>query len=163
MWHKNFKIVSGGQTGADRSALDWARVRGVLHGGWCPEGRLAEDGSIDVAYRLTETPSGGYLQRTEWNVRDSCGTVIFSISESLTGGSLATQKFAETHGKPCLHLSHAHGEEVIVERLLEFIREYQIVVLNIAGSAANKEPEVGRLVHETLERAYRQGKRGDLV
>ncbi len=59
------KIVSGGQTGADRAALDFAIAHGIPHGGWCPQGRLAEDGTIDARYRLKETPSADYPQRTE--------------------------------------------------------------------------------------------------
>jgi hypothetical protein len=70
------RIVSGGQTGADRAALDWAIARHVPHGGWCPKGRKAEDGVIDARYELMETPSDFYEERTLWNVRDSDGTVI---------------------------------------------------------------------------------------
>ena len=75
------RIVSGGQTGADRAALDWAIARRIPHGGWCPQGRKAEDGVIEAKYHLTETPSADYIQRTEWNVRDSNGTVVFSIAD----------------------------------------------------------------------------------
>ncbi|MGI8605082.1 MAG: YpsA SLOG family protein [Verrucomicrobiales bacterium] len=67
---KPIRIISGGQTGADRAALDWAIANGVPHGGWCPKGRLAEDGPIPDRYQLTETPTANYLQRNEWNVRD---------------------------------------------------------------------------------------------
>src|SRR5512139_1952957 len=67
------KIVSGGQTGADRAGLDFAIEHGIPHFGWCPKGRKAEDGSIDWRYDLKETPSSDYPQRTEWNVRDSDG------------------------------------------------------------------------------------------
>ena len=59
------KIVSGGQTGADRAAQDWAIANGIEHGGWCPKGRRPEDGRIDERYRLSETPSSHYRQRTE--------------------------------------------------------------------------------------------------
>src|SRR6478735_3602017 len=88
------RVVSGGQTGADRAALDWAIAKGIPHGGWCPKGRKAEDGPIDNGYRLQETPSANYVQRTEWNVRDSDSTVIFSIGETLTGGSKKTVDLA---------------------------------------------------------------------
>lgn len=64
------KLVSGGKTGADCAALDVAIRHGFPHGGWCPKGRLAEDGPIGGQYNLTETPSGDFIQRTEWNVRD---------------------------------------------------------------------------------------------
>jgi len=73
------KIVSGGQTGADRAALDWAIRNGVPCGGWCPKGRRAEDGAIEAKYPLKESSSRSYLQRTEWNVGDSDGTVVFSL------------------------------------------------------------------------------------
>ena len=88
------KIISGGQTGADRAALDWAMANNIPHGGWCPLGRLAEDGKIDAQYNLLETPKADYLQRTEWNVRDSDATVIISLAPQLTGGSLATAELA---------------------------------------------------------------------
>ena len=81
------KILSGAQTGADRAALDWAIFRDIPHGGWCPKGRKAEDGKIPPHYQLTETPSASYLQRTEWNARDSYGTVIFTVAAALAGGS----------------------------------------------------------------------------
>ena len=99
------KIISGGQTGADRAALDFAIEHGLPHGGWCPKGRRAEDATIPSQYQLKETPSKNYSHRTEWNVRDSDGTVIFTIKATLTGGSRKTAEFAENHCKPCLHLS----------------------------------------------------------
>src|SRR5882762_1585684 len=84
------KLVSGGQTGADRAALDFALAHGVPHGGWCPRERLAEDGALEERYALRETPDTEYSQRTEWNVRDADGTVIFSITPGLSGGSKLT-------------------------------------------------------------------------
>src|SRR4249919_2292872 len=98
-----FRIVSGGQTGADQAALDWAIAHGVPHGGWCPKGRKAEDKTIDARYKLQETPSANYIQRTEWNARDSDGTVVFSIAETLTGGSKKTAELARKHGRPVIH------------------------------------------------------------
>jgi Circularly permutated YpsA SLOG family len=89
------KIVSGGQTGADRAALDWALSRRIECGGWCPKGLKAEDGEIAKRYPLIETPSAAYLQRTEWNVRDTGGTVIFSIGKELTGGSKFRSNFRQ--------------------------------------------------------------------
>ena len=81
------KIISGGQTGADRAGLDVALAHDFPHGGWCPKGRKAEDGPIDAQYELTETPSANYLQRTEWNVRDTDGTIVFTIAKEITAGS----------------------------------------------------------------------------
>src|SRR5260221_13349632 len=94
---KLVKIVSGGQTGADRAALDWALAHNVECGGWCPKGRKPEDRPIHPKYPLKETPSATYIRRTEWNVRDSDATVLFSIGSTLTGGSRRTMEFARKH------------------------------------------------------------------
>lgn len=88
------KIVSGGQTGADRAALDYAIAIGIPHGGWCPKGRKAEDGPIGPPYALVETPRADYLQRTEWNVRDTDGTVIFTLTANEELNSTTPQAFA---------------------------------------------------------------------
>lgn len=98
-----FTIVSGGQSGADLAGLDWAIEHQVAHGGWCPKGRKTEDGPLSEAYQLVETPSAAYLQRTEWNVRDSDATIIFTLTEKLDGGSRRTADFAEKLGKPYMH------------------------------------------------------------
>ena len=150
------KIVSGGQTGADRAALDWAIARGIDHDGWCPAGRKAEDGKISDRYHLRETGSGSYLVRTKWNVRDSDATVIFSIGPDLSGGSLATQRFARELGKPCLHLS-AQGEPDPVAALVRFVDEFEIRVLNVAGPRASGEPGVGEFIWEVLDAALGAG------
>lgn len=147
------KIVSGGQTGADRAALDFAITYGIPHGGWCPKGRKAEDGPIPDRYQLIETPRADYLQRTEWNVRDTDGTVIFIVNATLSGGSKRTAKFAQKHAKPCLHLSAQDGGDKAQQELRVFMRQHGIKVLNVAGSRASKEPEVGAFVVETLKRA----------
>ncbi len=147
-------IVSGGQTGADRAALDWATAHGVPHGGWCPHGRLAEDGMIDPRYQLTETPDEHYSQRTEWNVRDADGTVIFSVADELAGGSRSTAEFARQWSKPCLHLSRAATPDDAGARLRHFVREHGIRVLNVAGPRASNEPDVGDFVRETLSAAF---------
>ena len=85
------RIVSGGQTGVDRAALDWALARGFPCGGWCPAGRLAEDGPIPAEYPLTETPAAESSQRTEWNVRDSDATLIVA-PRSRPGGRHGTDR-----------------------------------------------------------------------
>ena len=99
------KIVSGGQTGADRAALDFAIKHQIPHGGWCPAGRKAEDGAINRRYHLTETTSSAYSERTWQNVLDSDGTVIFTIEDKLRGGSRTTVQFAQMMGKPWVHLA----------------------------------------------------------
>ena len=145
------KIVSGGQTGADRAALDWAISRGVAHGGWCPKGRRAEDGPIPDGYALQETDSPNYLIRTEQNVIDSDGTVVFSIKPLLSGGSKKTADFARKHGKPLLHLHP--GIETPGQQLAAFIRTNGIKVLNVAGSRLSGEPRIAEFVLAALKAA----------
>lgn len=148
------KIISGGQTGADRAALDFALANGIPHGGWCPRGRLAEDGALESDYALRETPEAEYPQRTERNVRDSDGTVIITIAPELTGGSRLTAELATRWGKPCLHLSRARDRDRAGERLRDFIRRHNVRVLNVAGPRASNEPLVRRFVIETLEELF---------
>lgn len=147
------KIVSGGQTGADRAALDWAIKRGVAHGGWCPKGRKAEDGVIDPRYSLTETPSEVYSQRTEWNVRDSDGTAVFSVWSELRGGSLLTVELAGRYNKPVIHLCAQDEGTNHAQELRAFIEEFGISVLNIAGPRESDEPDVYRFVSRVLDQA----------
>jgi hypothetical protein len=146
------KIVSGGQTGADRAGLDFAIDRGIPHGGWCPRGRWAEDGSIDPKYCLLETPSSDPTQRTEWNVRDSDGTVIFSIAPSLTGGSQKTLEFAEEYHKPCLRLYGTLDPKRSGEILSEFLRKHGIEVLNVAGPRGSHEAGIQDFTRQILDR-----------
>jgi hypothetical protein len=149
---KRFKIVSGGQTGADRAALDWALRNKIPHGGWCPKGRRAEDGPIPPRYELSETPTARYIQRTEWNVRDSDATVIFSIDSVLTGGPRKTLEFTRKYKKPWLVLANSVSEEGDpVLRLKGFIRRHHVHTLNVAGPRASREPAVGDWVLAVLD------------
>ena len=148
------RIVSGGQSGADRAALDFAIAHGVPHGGWCPRGRLAEDGALERCYELRETPEEEYPQRTKWNVRDSDGTVIFSIAAELTGGSKLTAELAAKLGKPCLHLSELRDGQHAAARLRAFVSDHDIRALNVAGPRASNEPAVARFVIETMEKLF---------
>ena len=144
-----------GQTGADRAGLDVAIRWGLPHGSWCPKGRKAEDGIIGGQYQLLETPSASYLQRTEWNVRDSDATVIFTIAPTLTGGSKRTAEFAEKHRKPWIHLarrsSSYESSALMLQRLAE---ENGVQVLNIAGTRGSKKPDVWQFAYETLEAVF---------
>lgn len=148
------KIVSGGQTGADRAALDWVIANQVAHGGWCPKGRRAEDGILDPRYNLIETPSSKYSERTQWNVRDSDGTVIFSIFEEFFAGTLLTVELAKKYKKPCLHICKKLVDVNTINRFQLFLLEFGIVNLNVAGSRASDEPEVYQFVREILDRAF---------
>lgn len=151
------KIISGGQTGADRAALDWAIARGIPCGGWCPKGRNAEDGPLDQRYPLIETPTFRYIQRTEWNARDSDATVLFTIAPELTEGSLATAFKAAKHNRPWLHLSQEilNGDASRAADFLQgFITRHEIAILNVAGPRGSKEPNVGRWVQAVLEATF---------
>lgn len=144
------RIVSGGQTGADRGALDFAIKHGYIHGGWAPHGRLAEDGVIPAKYQLTEMAEGGYRQRTRRNVADSDATLIVNLGE-LDGGTLATQVFAEKSGKPCLVVQADPGiSEGMVDSVIAWLRQHDVKILNVAGPRESKRPGICRLTGELL-------------
>lgn len=144
-----FKIVSGGQTGADQAGLDWAIAHGIPHGGWCPKGRKSEVGVVDSRYLLTETPSANYLERTELNVRDSDATVIFTMTEVLSGGSKRTEDFARKLGKPCFHFK----PRVDPKYLASFLARNKVVILNVAGSRESSAMGITELVASVLDQA----------
>jgi hypothetical protein len=151
----NIAIISGGQTGADRAALDFAIAHGIPHGGWCPRHRRAEDGVIPPQYLLRETPSSHYSQRTERNVRDSDATLVLTISPRLTGGTRLTFELATRIGKPILHVSR--DETSIAEaadKLRGFVKEHQIKTLNVAGPRASQEPAIEAFVRAVFEAAF---------
>lgn len=129
------KIVSGGQTGVDRAALDAALAHNVPVGGWCPKGRRAEGGTIPNRYSLSETPSDAYAQRTAWNVRDSDGTLLIA-PPPLEGGTALTRSEAEERGKPVLHVRPA--DPVPVPMIRVWGTENDVRVLNVAGPRASE-------------------------
>lgn len=145
----SFTLIAGGQTGADQAGLDWAIANGVRHGGWCPKGRKTEDGRLSEAYRLVETPSASYLERTEWNVRDSCATLVFTLTDKLDGGSQRTVDFAERLGKPWLHVRPGVHPKYVAR----FLARHQVKMLNIAGKRESSAPGIGRFVGEVLSQA----------
>jgi hypothetical protein len=151
---KGFRIVSGGQTGADRAALDWAIARGILHGGWCPRGRRAEDGRIPGRYELIETPSREYEQRTRWNVRDSDGTLIVSRASKLMGGSAYTVRCAERLARPWLHVHPGASDAQTIRAFLERAR---IRTLNVAGPRASGDEGIYDYVIGVLELLVARG------
>jgi len=146
------KIVSGGQTGVDRAALDAAITVGIDHGGWCPQGRVAEDGIIDSRYRLMETHSSRYSVRTEQNVIDSDGTLILNIG-ALTGGTASTAEYADYHSRPCLVVDI--GENVDIDAIGHWISGHNIQVLNVAGPRDSKSNGIYNRAYPLLEILFR--------
>jgi len=150
------EIISGGQTGADRAALDVAIRNRFPYSGWCPKGRRAEGGVIGSQYKLKETPVAGYLQRNEWNVRDSEGTVILTFSAQLSGGSKKTAEFAQKLGRPWIHIARS-PESQSAASLRIFVEENHIAKLNVAGSRESKEPGIHQWVCDVIEDAFFRG------
>ena len=137
------KVISGGQTGVDRAAMDVAEHLGIEVGGWCPKGRLAEDGPIADHYPLDETPSDDYRERTRWNIRDSDGTLVLS-TETYSPGTALTVTEARDRFKPLLiiHLDGEGSEWEKARRTEEWIREKEIRLLNVAGPRESESPGI---------------------
>ena len=131
------KIISGGQTGVERGALDAALAAGFSCGGWCSGDRNAEDGPIEPRYPLTALPGGGSRQRTLKNVHDSDGTAIL-FNASLSGGTKLTRDLCIREKKPFVVLDATQiVESRAVAAILRFIDEHEILVLNVAGPRAS--------------------------
>jgi len=146
------KVVSGGQTGVDRAALDAARALDLPCGGWCPRGRLSEDGPIGPDYPLVETPSADYAQRTEWNVRDSDGTLVLTRGRA-EGGTAFTIALARGRGKPLLVVDLATDPDPA--EAARWVREAEVALLNVAGPRESQRPGIGTQARAFLERLFR--------
>jgi hypothetical protein len=147
------KVISGGQTGVDRAALDAAMAAGLAVGGWCPKGRLAEDGPISDRYPLQEAPKRYYGQRTEWNVRDSDGTLILYWGE-LQDGTLATVKLArDTYRRPLLIDNLL--DPVDLKEVVDWIERRNIEKLNVAGPRESSRLGIYNMAREYLEQVFR--------
>ena len=144
------KIISGGQTGVDRAALDFAMRHGHEHGGWCPRGRLAEDGIIPPVYKLRETGSPEYEERTEKNVADSDATLIIARKRELSGGTAFTKFCAEKHGRPVLVICEEDELSQSTDAISKFLKRNRVRVLNVAGPRASQAPGIGKLVERLL-------------
>ena len=139
------KLISGGQTGVDRSALDVALAVGLEIGGWCPKGRLAEDGTIPMTYPLQETPSPHYSQRTRWNVRDADGTLILIRNEP-TGGTALTIHAARRFHKPYHVIDVTTNPDS--RDVASWISHTGMTALNMAGPRESTCPGI---YHEAFE------------
>lgn len=145
------KIISGGQTGADQAALDVAIKLGIEHGGWIPKGRITENGPLNDKYQLQEMATASYNKRTEQNVIDSDGTLIFSHGV-LTGGSEYTREMAVYHNRPWLHVDlNMTIAFQAAQNIKSWIKKYDIKVLNVAGPRASKNTKIYQAVVDILE------------
>jgi len=144
------KIISGGQTGVDRGALDAALEAGIDCGGTCPAGRKAEDGIIPAIYPMTELASNIYSDRTRQNVIDSDATLVLYFGQ-LEGGTAFTRQCCLAEGKPSLVIdANVDDQAVLVQRILEFMEHYKVRVLNVAGPRASKIPRAHATTKQLL-------------
>jgi len=141
------KIISGGQTGVDRAALDAAVASGIPLGGWCPKGRLAEDGVISSEYPLQETASRLYQERTGLNVMDSDGTLILA-EKILSGGTALTKSFADRYAKPLLVINPA--DSAAVGKIKKWLTVNNIRILNVAGPRESTRPGSYELTYRVI-------------
>ena len=146
------KIISNGQAGAARAALDWAINHNLPHGGWCPKGRKALDGVLDERYLLEETPNAHHLVSKKWNIRDSDGTLVFTLERELHGDALKAFEIAAEFEKPRLHIAGA--SEQTGADLLAFVEEHDIRILNVAGSPDSEELAIYLTLEDTFNEAF---------
>ena len=141
-------VISGGQTGVDIAALDWAIANSIPHGGWCPKGRRSDDGPIDLRYALNETDTDEYAPRTKKNVEESDGTLVLNLGK-MDGGTLKTFKYAKGIGK-AYFVVQMEGS-AIRPQLLAWLEMNKIRHLNIAGPRERKSPGIYDCTIEWLD------------
>lgn len=146
------EVRSGGQSGADRGAMDAARDCGVRVSGWCPAGGWAEDypdppGVLALYPEMVETPSSDVIQRTEWNIRDSTCCIVFNThASSMSPGTSAGYQFNEKYGVPHLDilLDASDSIDQQIDRACDWLRALNddAIVLGIGGPRASEYPGI---------------------
>lgn len=151
------KIISGGQTGADRAAFDFALENKIEIGGFVPKNRLAEDGIISEKYlNLQETGSENPAERTELNVKNADATLILSHG-ALRCGSRLTKKFAEKYQKPFLHIDFSVSKmDEASEKTRKWLDSIKCENLNIAGSRSSEDAKIYGKTRELLKNALKK-------
>jgi hypothetical protein len=146
------RIISGGQTGVDRAALDFAIERGIAYGGFCPKGRRAEDGTIPLHYNLTETKSADYTERTEKNVDASDGTLILYRGD-LTSGTEYTAELCGQKEKP-LYLINLDETKDRLSSFQTWLKKSGIMTLNVAGPRESQRPGISSQAASVLRTLF---------
>jgi len=145
------KVISGGQTGVDRGALDAALESGIPIGGWCPHARRAEDGEIPAKYPLQETEGATYVHRTELNIRDSDATLVLTWGPP-TGGTRLTVVLAKNLDKPCLLVDL--DSDSTPDQVIHWLEDQRVTCLNVAGPRASKYPQIYEAAHGFLREVF---------
>jgi len=148
-----FKIISGCETGADRSGLDAARANAIPIGGNMPAGGMAEDGPIAPHYGLTPASTAEPYPPIEMNAMHSDATVIMHMG-LITGGTLFTLDSAKKHCKPALLVDVREGTDASVKKIEEFLETVKPAVLNIGGPRESKAPGLYRASYAILEKCF---------
>ena len=148
------KIISGGQTGVDRAALDAAIAAGLTYGGIIPKGRIAEDGRVPQSYHaLQEADVDEYSFRTEQNVLNADATLILGYLP-MSGGTMTTNQYCHQHGKSHLFINLEKPEDENRERILEWLQSEKPAILNIAGPRESKQPGIYKKARRLLESVF---------
>jgi len=151
------RIISGGQTGVDRGALDFALWNGVECGGWCPPGRKSESGRIPERYPLREVEIPDYDERTRRNILDSDATLVITAGGKMEKGTRLTLKWAGEYGRPLYHLDLESMDipgEAVMEGLADWLGSTVTSTLNVAGNRESTSPGIGGLTVKILERLF---------
>lgn len=146
------QIITGGQTGVDRAAMDFALEHDIPLGGWCPKGRTAEDGVLDPKYPLRETPSEQYVQRTQWNIRDSDGVLILARGK-IYGGTAVGVSQAQLLHKPVLIVDVTQPPDVSAVR--QWIHAHGISRLGVGGPRESHSLGIYQATKEFLNVLFR--------
>lgn len=147
------EIISGGQTGVDRAALDVVLELGIPIGGYCPKGRRSEDGTIPAQYPMIETSSADYRVRTEKNVVDSDGTLVLNMGH-VSSGTAHTIKLAKRYKKPYMVAQLDQLDSTTAEEIDVWLRSNQIKILNVARPRESKIPGIHKLSFEFLRKVF---------
>ena len=151
------KIISGGQTGVDRAALDFALKNGLECGGWCPPGRESESGRIPDTYPLEEVEVPGYDERTRRNILDSDATLIITAGGRMEQGTRLTIEWAKRYKRPFFHLDledRSELNETPLANVRAWLLSAGIKVLNVAGNRESTSPGIGKYTILVLEKLF---------